>query len=491
MQPAIRLFDEQWQKIGPHYWRGYAWLNGQSWTPSAYQGEPLEHLAGQLNGCFSWITTATDSKEICIINDQLGSVQLFYGRDYITDRPSALGLDVDTSWLEEKHWTNVEALPGRCTIYKDCSAVLSGEYLSWNKELGWQRQFYEIAPYKTAGQAEDFKKLVLETAQRLIDYAKGRKIIVLLSDGYDSRLVLAALVALKCPNLAAVTYGIEGNGVVARGREIANRLEVPFTFVNYADPEHEAVMTRDYPLLTERYSNGQLIVQEQEIFAVAKLKRMLGEDAILVPGISGDLQGGSYVPPYWFRWKGNRTDRSLRYWLQSRLTRYPQQSKAAERWRQTIQLPTLPDSSELSAVRATEQVITQERVSKYICSTLRVYEFYGFDWYLPQWDAAFIQFWHAQSVENRRFRKMYRKWCKEQFFIPAGIHFEGEGEQPKVHLGRIIRRFLPFGNKIAAGVPDPNQLAPALEKLLGEKIGETEVNAALGNYLVAYYKAQQ
>ena len=48
--------------------------------------------------------------------------------------------------------------------------------------------------------------------KRIIDKYEGKKILVPLSGGLDSRLVLAKLVEHGYQNLEAVTYGINNNG---------------------------------------------------------------------------------------------------------------------------------------------------------------------------------------------------------------------------------------------------------------------------------------
>ncbi|PHI20018.1 hypothetical protein CEQ90_09765 [Lewinellaceae bacterium SD302] len=485
--PQLRLFDERWERYGNHYWRGYAWLNGVRWNPGLLGEDNDSPGPDQLNGCFCWIYYDPENSRFRVITDRLGSQPIYIGPDYITDRPGELSLNIEAHWLEENHWSYVEALPGTNTVYEKYFPVP----LRTEIKEDHQTDQYPQSRSKVGNDDADFERVVMDSTRRLIKYAEGKKIIVLLSDGYDSRLVLAALCKLGYDNLLAVTYGIAGNGVVERARAIAERLGVAWSFIDYAEPEHADIMARDYPELVRLYANGTSVIQEQEIYACAKLRDLLAVECIIVPGICGDLQGGSYVPPYWFRWPGNRSEKTLQRWLLSRLTRYPVRSNAAERWMQVIKLRPPADRSERAAVAATEEVITFERVSKYTCTTLRVYEFYGFDWYLPQWDADFIAFWDQQPVGNRRFRLKYREWCKKIFFEPAGIHFVGEGETPRVSLGRLIRRFLPFGDRLAAGIPDPNRIAPMLEKLLDRKIGETEVNAALGTYLTEYYQKKK
>jgi asparagine synthase (glutamine-hydrolysing) len=485
---SIRLFDEGWQLINDHHWRGYAWLNGAAWTPQSYQGEPLSDLLPRLNGCFCWVFQREN--RVVGVMDLLGSYPLYYAPGILTDRPQSLQLDFVGSYFDAQHWNKVEALPGSHTIFAGCKALERGHWVTDVEAGKWRKQCFLATPRIKAESAEAFVSITLESCRRLIEYAAGRKIVVLLSDGYDSRLILAALKQLEYPDLLAVTYGIRGNEVVEKAERTSQILGIPHLFIDYSDAEHRRCLTEHYPILTQRYSNGQCVVQEQEIFAAQQLAAQLPANSILVPGISGDLQAGSYVPPYWFRWPLNRSDAGRRSWLRSRVTRYPERDLAASWWEKEIQLPPKSDGSELDAVCATEMVVTYERVSKYLCTTLRVYEYFGHDWYLPLWDSEFVDFWSSRSLNSRRFRKDYLHWCRAFFFEPQGIHFPGEGQRPRVHLGRVIRRFLPFGDYLDKGVPDPNCLAASLSGLLGRTIHPRGVNAALGQYLIDFYEQQ-
>ena len=41
----------------------------------------------------------------------------------------------------------------------------------------------------------------------------------------------------------------------------------------------------------------------------------------------------------------------------------------------------------------------QERQVKFIIQGQRVYDYFGFDWYLPFWDASVVRFWSEMPIE--------------------------------------------------------------------------------------------
>ncbi|MBN1552549.1 hypothetical protein JW979_13825, partial [bacterium] len=67
------------------------------------------------------------------------------------------------------------------------------------------------------------------------------------------------------------------------------------------------------------------------------------------------------------------------------LDQYPDQSSAFESW----------DIS--------------ERQSKFIVNSLRVYEFFGYDWWIPFWDKEFMDYWCRIRPKNRLNQSLYIK----------------------------------------------------------------------------------
>jgi len=484
---VIDLRSSDWISYGEDYWRGYAFLEGQKWTPINYKGEPLPALLRRLNGCFAWVTKQEHT--YFAVTDRLASYPLFYGNGKVTDRLLLEDLVINPKWLDSRFWAKAEALPADNTLDDRYCSVLPAHVL----RLGNDGRFFSLDYHRCQvitpqpGNEAEFTKAVLDSCQRLIDRAAGRPIVVLLSDGYDSRLILAALHKLSYPNLHAVTYGIAGNTVVAKAREIARRLDLPFHFIDYGDPYHAEFIQQNYPDIVELVANAQSVPQEQEIFAAYRLKAIISSDSILVPGISGDVQAGSYVPPYSLRLPTNRRSRPLSTWLRTRLTRIPNRGQATDLWYDSIH-PADARESEFLAVREAERFVTNERIAKYLCTTLRAYEWAGFAWHLPLWDLAFTSFWEQRTMQERRFRSAYREWCKASFFEPLNIHFPGEGKKPTIHLGRVLRRFIPLGQKVAGGVPDPNGFAKTIAPLVGKTVPESEVNEALSEWLINYYR---
>ena len=63
-----------------------------------------------------------------------------------------------------------------------------------------------------------------------------------------------------------------------------------------------------------------------------------------------------------------------------------------------------------AATSAWERWEWQERQAKFMCNSVRVYEFWGFDWRLPFWDAEAIGFWERMPLGFRARNRLHRAY---------------------------------------------------------------------------------
>jgi hypothetical protein len=66
--------------------------------------------------------------------------------------------------------------------------------------------------------------------------------------------------------------------------------------------------------------------------------------------------------------------------------------------------------SRQQAVDAFELWDWQERQAKYIVNAVRLYEYWGYDWWLPLWDSEFVEFWHHVPLRLRLARRRYMQF---------------------------------------------------------------------------------
>lgn len=72
-------------------------------------------------------------------------------------------------------------------------------------------------------------------------------------------------------------------------------------------------------------------------------------------------------------------------------------------------------SSTKDFANACESWNWQERQAKFIGNSIRVYEFWGFDWWMPLWDKQFTKYWSCFPLKLRFERFFYKKYVTDKF----------------------------------------------------------------------------
>jgi asparagine synthase (glutamine-hydrolysing) len=183
---------------------------------------------------------------------------------------------------------------------------MSGNYLYL---LKGQKQFIIEVEYFNYKNTKPFNKdalienlikqvddVFLTAFSKLINYANGRMIIVPLSGGLDSRLVVLFLHRLKYKNVLCCTYGIPGNWESEISRNIAMKAGFKWKMIQYNRKMwHEFIESSEaieYFLFSNNLSSLPVF---QDILAIKQLKNEILVNAILVPGLTGDFLANGHL----------------------------------------------------------------------------------------------------------------------------------------------------------------------------------------------------
>ena len=86
-----------------------------------------------------------------------------------------------------------------------------------------------------------------------------------------------------------------------------------------------------------------------------------------------------------------------------------------------------------------------ERQSKFIGNSVRTYEFFGYDWWMPFWDREFVDYWSGISYENRLHKSIFKKYVND-LATSQGFEFK-ETDSIRDRLVSSVKRILPEGVK--------------------------------------------
>jgi asparagine synthase (glutamine-hydrolysing) len=422
-----------------------------------------------LSGSFAVVHYDPAEREGCrAAVDPLRSVPLFYGCDgrtrFVTDDPYWLAdrlQSTEMDSLSALFYLLQGVVPGEKTLLPGVNQLPAGHVLEAS-ENGWRLAAYcrycdrgeESRGEKTtglegdgleaavasgdgleaamasedglevevaSGDGEDFLqegRAVLErVGDRLIRRVAGFTPVVPLSGGLDSRLVAFLLAEGGRTDTICFSYGRQGSRDARVSRRIAQGMGLRWYFVPYTNrlwaetyrhPEYQA-----YRRFASRLSS---IEHEQDWPAVRALKRRgwIPEDAVFVPGHSGDFLAGSHLPALLRR--GPQTANPVDWVLDRYLTLWPKSGLGKEEMAllraEIARVMGKKADTEVDLRRAVclfDGYGLRERQAKLIVNSVRVYEFFGVGWTLPLWDPEMIAFWLDVPRSLRFEKRLYRE----------------------------------------------------------------------------------
>ncbi len=432
------------------------WLKGQTYLDGAPIG--VDDLAGhlsavppspqsltaslnRLNGFYAWVTQADHQLRTGV--DHVRSRPLFYGqaggRFFLADEAEWVRQQVGDQEMDpiaREEFQLAGYVTGADTLFPHVKQLQAGECLTATADesglirVETQRyyRFLHTEPesYDETALGAELDRVAVASIQRLIDYAGGRQILVPLSGGYDSRLIVTLLKRLSYDNILTFTYGVPGNQESAYSKRVAEALGLRWHFVEYSEALwREAWQTSERWAYQKWAAGWTSIAHVQDWLAVKLMKeqRVLEPDCLFVPGHSGDFVAGSHIPTNAFERSSFTLDDAtdavfskhyglapLKFFDTSRQT-------WAERIRDRLERDGITAAWEYADVF--EKWDWQERQAKFICNSVRVYEFFGYDWWMPLWDLEFVDFWEGVPLVLRKEREWYKSFVSGQFSMQS------------------------------------------------------------------------
>lgn len=425
--------------------------------------ESLIAVLKKINGFFAICVQIEQSTFVVV--DHARSYPLFWkadaGQISITDHLSLKNDQELVFWHQQSGFKDTSFIPGHLTLAQAWHQLQAGELIeikqgicylhTWfdhHRQLTYEKSDQSFSYWQSA-----FQALIDQQTQRLIEWANGRRIVIPLSGGYDSRYIVAALLKHQYDNVACFTYGLADRQEISVAQRVAETLAVPWQFF----PTSPELLDRFFSPLWNDYTdfacNLTSLPQDQDVLTIAHLKEIgfLQQGDIFCPGYCGDFQAGSNLPDNYFQLPWRRTKALQTYLLDKYL--YNLSPELVRFWNN--HLPQHKLESEQEVISELEHWALREYISKYIINGVKSYEFHGFEWYLPQWDVDFILFW--QKVPNR-FRtgmQLYRTTLEDYLFKPMNIFFEEDQLSAKSwslkslmnkNLKKKISAYLPYKN---------------------------------------------
>lgn len=448
----VKLTSSKWSTLNSEGDQGQLYIAGAVFASNARLSfltlremlsldERWRDALSRLNGFFALILQREG--QLLAAVDRVRSIPLFYG---MVDR--AVFVSDDAEWIREQvgdtemdpvareEFIQAGYVTGPDTLYKNVRQLQAGELLiidfngletAVRTDRYYLLSHFEPATYDEFALRLAFSCVVEGAMRRLIEYAGGRKILIPLSGGYDSRLIATWLKKLGYRNVLTFSYGVPDNYEAKYSQTVANALGFPWRFVEYSNALWaEEWGGSDAEEFRKRASGHCSLPCIQDWLAI---KQMLAEgnidsDCVVVPGHTGDFISGGHIPDIVFL-KPDLSKNDLVDVIQKKhLFNSPigkDSSRYSTDWNDRIlsriHLAFNGDSPNFAALY--EQWEWQERQAKYIVNSVRVYDFFGLNWWMPLWDTEFMKFWEKVPLVLRRERKWYKDLVSELFHFEA------------------------------------------------------------------------
>lgn len=370
-----------------------------------------------LDGHFSFILETKN--KIYLVADRLRTMPLFYSIEHnclVSDSTDLFKEYYDARYnsVNREQFLSTGYVLGSDTMLDKVYQVQAGEIVCIEKNsLKVERLDYFLYRYGEAFTLnglellEELESVYDSVFKSLVEKLNGLPVILPLSGGYDSRLIIHMLFKHGYKNVTCFTYGDKNNWEVSISKSVANYYGYEWHFLEYLPTE----LFELYKNEVEKYFKFSVMDSSfghtQDLLAVKKMKELglISDSSIFIPGHSGDFVAGSHIPNNYE--KIDPTD----YLFNKHCTLLPVTFIKDIKTKIELQINSIANDQTLDSAQAIEFWDWRERQSKYICNSVKVYEFFGYKWVLPLWDKEIMDFWLKVPLEYKLNRKIYYQFA--------------------------------------------------------------------------------
>ena len=399
------------------------------------KGEFANNLA-LLDGNFVFIITS--NSDVIAGVDRIRSCPLFYKvtRENIQFSLCAEALKNSSSPLNQEamHQLLLSGYTfGNNTIYDQVYQLTAGQHLSF------QNGFLDIIQYTSFLPTGGFKKYISSAAATkdletlfekyfadLVQDLFTQPVVVPISAGLDSRLILTGLREQGHPNIHAYSYGIKGNADAETGRLICKELDIPWLFIEMKPKTiRQFSKSEQFSKFYDFCQRGDSVPFLQDFFAVTQLKeqKLVPSNSCFINGNSGDFISGGHIPEVLYSKASNPKEnvsairdalirKHYSLWEGSPIYDIKQTITQRIEYEVTDAVNSFGEILDLSNIY--EYFELRERQSKFVISGQRVYDFLGFDWRLPLWEKPIIDFFLHLEPKYKFNQKLYAETLVRQ-----------------------------------------------------------------------------
>ncbi len=221
-----------------------------------------------------------------------------------------------------------------------------------------------------------------------------------------------------------MSYGRKGCREAEISKHVAEALGYEWIFVeDTAKKWHEEYNSKEADLFRIWAGNLSSLPHMQDFPAVKELKIQgkIPENSVFIPGHTGDMLSGGHIPEYCLN---NSMSFDSEAYLAASLKKhynlwkwpYGQEIESIFKERISRVISGLEIKDNETFANAIEYFDFNERQPKFIINSVRVYEFFGYEWRTPLWDTELVKLFLRIPIEFRVNQDLYKKYARDCLF---------------------------------------------------------------------------
>ena len=309
------------------------------------------------------------------------------------------------------------------TVFQEIYQLRCGEYLFYNKNKGilktskyfsYLREQKEIVGNKKSNKLK-LDRILNKIFSKIIEQSNKHKVVVTLSGGWDSRLIIAKLHSLGCRNLIAVTYGPKNNEEAIIARKVCERLNLDWKYVELDGSDYRKFFLskkrKEYWLSCDFFS---CLPNNQDYLVMSKLIKecFLDKNSIILNGQTGDFISGGHIPDNLLN--GGESKKKLYEEIIKKnfslWTNYLSDKNLIKIKKILEEKFMKLKEFRYSDAELYEYWEFEERQSKFILNGQRIYDFLELKWELPYWNYEFVNFWRNVPLRQKKNAILYKEY---------------------------------------------------------------------------------
>jgi|APSaa5957512535_1039671.scaffolds.fasta_scaffold14178_3 asparagine synthase (glutamine-hydrolysing) len=396
---------------------------GDNYTPK------LNSFLGKLTGDFAFIC---ETKYVVIaVVDNISSTPIFYSQknNELVLSDLARNITSDISLDEEAVLPLIMSgyTIGDKTLNSNVKKLTPFEYIVYFQNSIFKGRYSNFIPVINANL--DRKKLInnfydclMGVMEDIYNNIKDRHIVVLLSGGSDSRLLVSSLKHIGAKNITCMTYGIPSSEEVRVSKGIARTLGYEHVFIPIVKSKiKDYFLSEDfdnYLYSLDSYSSVPYISEIYQVSTYLDISKVTPDEVVFINGNTGDFINGSHIPATHNNWQS--LDDVVEYVYDKHYSMWGYMKNDHNKSRITNLLindlySRIPEKNlaDLGYESLYEIIEYHGRQSHLIVTNQRTYDFFGSDWRMPFWDARYVEFWESVGICNRINHSLYSEAIQE------------------------------------------------------------------------------